>query len=173
MEDKEDKVNFKFKELLNNNYLNCKLKMYNNEKKKKFKITKYLGKGTVGQVFLMEEYLGKYFKKNINKKYALKISNANCSKDLYIEVRAMKNFTKLYNITHSAFPLYYGLIEDTDNMAVVYNYLGYYNLDNIKKYRSEKHICEACGKNYTKNHKLRHEKTIFHLKAQEKLSVII
>jgi alpha-galactosidase/6-phospho-beta-glucosidase family protein len=40
--------------------------------------------------------------------------------------------------------------------------------DNNKEKRYQKCTCEICGKDYTHNHKSRHEKTIFHLSKLEK-----
>jgi serine/threonine protein kinase len=113
-----------------NAIINYNLNLYHNNSKIKFKIRNFLGKGTVGCVYLVE-----LITKNSlleNQYYAIKISNKDCIKDLNSEVEMINIFKKENNIEHRSFPICYGLINKTFSMGVLYNFLGYYNLEKLK-----------------------------------------
>lgn len=97
----------------------------------KFKITNYLGKGTVGQVYLIET-----ISKDISfplKLYVLKISNDNCMDELLNEMSIIKKKFTEYNIINDSYPLACGNFLNIKAIGVIYNFLGYYNLEKIKK----------------------------------------
>jgi serine/threonine protein kinase len=94
----------------------------------KYKIINYLGKGTVGQVYLLEPI-------NLvtNKKYVIKISNSDRQNDLINEVDSVDYYFNKYQITHNSYPLYWGHFNNLNAVGVIYPYLGFYNLEKIKK----------------------------------------
>lgn len=95
-----------------------------------YNVVKYLGSGTVGKVYLIESFI---FTNNQKQKYVIKIANTNCNSDLKIEFKFHKKYFKKYNITHASQPLMFGKITKTDTNVLVYNYLGDYNLETLKK----------------------------------------
>ena len=121
-------INCKFE--LNNSYkknligLTLVVKPTNNETISKYKINSELGHGSVGRVYLLE-----FLNKN---EYVIKISNKNCKDELINELDIFKIYLKKNNINNKIFPIYYGEIENTYNFAIIYNYLGCYNLDDFK-----------------------------------------
>ena len=86
-------------------------------------IINYIGKGTVGQVYLI--------KSNENK-YVIKISNNDCIDDIMDEVTLYKNYFEKYNIVHKSYPIYYGLFKNINAAGIIYPYFGFYNLEKIK-----------------------------------------
>ena len=104
--------------LISNNDLNINFK---------YKIINYLGKGTVGQVYMLEpiNFL-------TDKKYVIKISNSECQEDLTKEVELVEYYFKKYDINHNSYPIFWGSFDNLTAIGVIYPYLGFYNLENIK-----------------------------------------
>lgn len=124
----ENIVNFKIIDfnLNSTNIINSKLLIYNDKIEMIFKIINFLGKGTVGQVYLIELIT------NPNENFVVKISNSDCQDDLKREVnKVIKYFTE-GNIKHKAYPKYFGNFKNLNAYGVIYPYLGFYNLDKIK-----------------------------------------
>lgn len=94
----------------------------------KYKIINYLGKGTVGQVYLLEPI---NFKSD--KKYVIKISNSECQEDLKNEVESIEYYFDKYDINHNSYPIFWGDFDNLNAIGVIYPYLGFYNLEKIKK----------------------------------------
>ena len=125
---KSEKVIFKLEELsiFSKNILNKKLiVLHKNKEEKSFKIINYLGKGTVGQVYLIES------QENI--KYVIKISNNDCKKDLSSEVKLIEYFFTKFKINHPSYPIYSGDFDNLNAFGVIYPYLGFYNLEKLKR----------------------------------------
>jgi len=124
----ENNVNFKIIDFnsISKNIINSKLLIYNNKSQITFKIINFLGKGTVGQVYLLEQ------SSDSNKNFVIKISNSECQKDLQREVKKVIKYFKEGNIEHKAYPKYYGDFDNLNAYGVIYPYLGFYNLDKIK-----------------------------------------
>jgi serine/threonine protein kinase len=101
----------------------------------KFKITNYLGKGTIGQVYLIERETNTIQSINIfpSKFYVLKISNDNCMDELLNEMVIIKKKFTEYNIINESYPLAHGNFSNIKAIGVIYNFLGYYNLEKIKR----------------------------------------
>lgn len=100
------------------------LKIYFDKSSKVFKITKHLGDGTYGKVYLIED---------INKEqYALKLSTIYNDQTLLDEVNNMYNLFKNNNVIHSCYPLCYGNFINSIEIGIVYPYFGIYNLETIK-----------------------------------------
>lgn len=91
----------------------------------KYKISNYIGKGAIGQVYLIED-------KITQMKYVIKISNSKCKEDLMEEVDLTKKYFFKNNIIHPAYPLYYGLFNNLNSFGIIYPYFGFYNLEKIK-----------------------------------------
>ena len=104
------------------------IKEDNNSIHEKYKIINYLGSGTVGQVYLLEP-------ENINndKKFVIKISNSKHQYDLKNEVQTIENYFKEFNINHCSYPIYWGFFNNVDAIGVIYPYLGFYNLEKLKR----------------------------------------
>jgi len=100
----------------------------NNDPKVKYKIINYLGRGTVGQVYLLESI---NFKSD--KKYIIKISNSECQKDLKNEVELIEYYFDKFDINHNSYPIFWGYFNNLNAIGVIYPYLGFYNLEKIKK----------------------------------------
>lgn len=94
-----------------------------------YKIIKFLGSGTNGNVYLIYLYKDDIY---INK-FVIKIANPKNSNDLLDELLNISECFKNNNIKHSSYPLYYGTINNSEQLAIIYLYLGYYDLDYIKK----------------------------------------
>jgi len=124
----ENNINFKIIDFDSNskNIINSKLLIYNNKSQITFKIINFLGKGTVGQVYLLEQL------SDSNKNFVIKISNSECQNDLKREVRKVIKYFTEGNIEHKAYPKYYGNFDNLNAYGVIYPYLGFYNLDKIK-----------------------------------------
>lgn len=108
------------------NIINSKLLIYDNKFEMIFKIINFLGKGTVGQVYLLEPII------NPNEKLVVKISNSDCQDDLKKEVKKVIKYFKEGNIEHRAYPKYFGNFDNLNAYGAIYPYLGFYNLDKIK-----------------------------------------
>jgi serine/threonine protein kinase len=122
-----EKFNGKFNGKLTN-IINTNLIMYYNDLNYKYKIINYLGKGTVGQVYMIEpiDY-------STNKKYVIKISNLDYKEDLKDEVELTKYYFNKYNIKHKSHPLFFGNFNNLNANGIIYPYLGFYNLEKINK----------------------------------------
>jgi serine/threonine protein kinase len=94
----------------------------------KYKIVNYLGKGTVGQVYMLVpvNFL-------TDKKYVIKISKSECQEDLKREVGSVEHYFNKYGIKHNSYPIYWGSFDNLNAIGVIYPYLGFYNLEKIKK----------------------------------------
>jgi serine/threonine protein kinase len=103
----------------------------------KFKITSYLGKGTIGQVYLLEKQPNQHVAQQVDhfpaESYVLKISNDNCINELLTEMVTINKKFKEYNINTKSYPIAYGKFSNIKAIGVIYNFLGYYNLEKIKK----------------------------------------
>lgn len=99
-----------------------------------FIIKSYLGKGVMGQVYLIEN-INDEENENIfpEKLYVLKISNEDSYTDLKEELVTIQNTFTKYKIKSEAYPLAYGKFENMEALGVLYNFIGYYNLEKIKK----------------------------------------
>jgi serine/threonine protein kinase len=99
-----------------------------------FTIKSFLGNGVMGQVYLLEntnhEENESIFPSD---KYVLKISNEDSYKDLKNELVTIQNIFTKHKIKSDAYPIGYGKIENVNTLGVLYNFIGYYNLDRIKK----------------------------------------
>ena len=130
MENTSKNVVFKFEGFdgNSNDIINSHIIMYNNEINHKYKIINYIGRGVIGQVYLLEP---------VNfisaKKYVIKISNPECNEYLKNEVKAINHYFNKYNIKHNSQPKYWGGFEQSKSYGVVYLYLGFYNIEKIKK----------------------------------------
>ena len=91
-----------------------------------YKLINFLGKGTVGQVYLLESVIDK-------KRYVIKISNTGCCDELKTEVKLIKLYFNKEKIVHASYPIYAGTFTNMNSFGVIYPFLGYYNLDKLKK----------------------------------------
>ncbi len=108
---------------ISTNIINSNLFAHTNLQYQKFKIINYIGKGTVGQVYLIESN---------GKEYIIKISNSECIEDLIEEVNFIESLFKKHNITHPSYPLYFGPFKNLKAVGVIYPYFGFYNLEKLK-----------------------------------------
>lgn len=109
------------------NIINANLLIHYGQTYSTYKITNYLGKGTVGQVYLIES------SDNSNSNsYVIKISNSESIDDLIDEVKLTKHYFKKNNICHASYPIYYGFFKNLKGSGVIYPYFGFYNLEKIK-----------------------------------------
>jgi len=124
----ENNVNFKIIDFNSNskNIINSKLLIHKNNSEMTFKIINFLGKGTVGQVYLLEP------NSSLNENYVVKISNSECQDDLKREVKKVIKYFTEGNIKHKAYPKYFGNFDNLNAYGVIYLYLGFYNLYKIK-----------------------------------------
>ena len=100
----------------------------NNDKDIKYKIINYLGKGTVGQVYLLEPV--NFISEN---NFVIKISNPKCQEDLKKEVELVEYYFNKYNIKHRSYPIFWGNFNNLNAIGAIYPFLGFYNLEKIKK----------------------------------------
>jgi len=121
----ENNINFKIIDFNSKNIIDSKLLIYNNKLQIIFKIINFLGKGTIGQVYLIEQI-------DSNKNLVIKISNSECQKDLQREVKKVIKYFEEGNIQHKSYPKYYGNFDNLNAYGVIYPYFGFYNLDKIK-----------------------------------------
>ena len=98
-----------------------------------FKITSYLGKGTIGQVYSLEKQSVDQTGCFPAQSYVLKISNDDCINELLNEMVSINKKFKKYNINNKSYPIAYGKFSNIKAIGVIYNFLGYYNLEKIKK----------------------------------------
>ena len=98
-----------------------------------FRISRFVGKGSIGNVFLLKiiktencDYNDK------NKLFVIKISYKNTVSDLTDEYECIKNNFKKYNIIHDYYPLFFGEIKELKTVAIILPFLGLYNFDTIK-----------------------------------------
>jgi serine/threonine protein kinase len=107
--------------------INSKLVVSYKNYKIRYEIINYLGKGTVGQVYMLEPI------NSLDKlKYVIKISNFDCEIDLQTEVESIEYCFEKYNIDHCSYPIYWGNFTNLNSVGVIYPYLGFYNLEKIK-----------------------------------------
>ena len=125
-----ENINFKILDFntKSKSIINSKLNIYNKNLEIKFKIINYLGKGTIGQVYLLEPYYGL----DPRDLMVIKISNSDCIEDLEKEVNKVKKYFEEGRVVHRAYPRYYGYFENLNAFGAIYPYLGFYNLDKIK-----------------------------------------
>ena len=107
------------------NIINTNLIVHHNKSYQIFKITNYIGKGTVGQVYLLESQ-----DKNIE--CVIKISNSECVDDLVEEVQLIQEYFSKNNIEHPSYPLFCGFFRNLKAFGIIYPYFGFYNLEKIK-----------------------------------------
>jgi serine/threonine protein kinase len=120
-----ERFNINSLDIINNNIL-----IYNNnlDINYKYKITNYLGKGSVGQVYMLEP-----INFSTDKKYIIKISKSECQKNLIKEVELVEKYFNRDKIKHNSYPIFWGEFDNLTAIGVIYQYLGFYNLEKIKK----------------------------------------
>ncbi len=91
----------------------------------KYKIINYIGKGTVGQVYLIESH-------NDASVCVIKISNSHCIDDLIDEVQLTQTYFSKNNIIHPAYPKCCGFFKNMKAYGIIYPYFGFYNLEKLK-----------------------------------------
>lgn len=91
----------------------------------KFIITAYIGKGTTGQVYLLESMDGET-------KYVIKISNRDYYEHLIDEIKLIKYYFTKYKITHVSYPISCGFFKKLKAFGIIYPYFGFYSLEKIK-----------------------------------------
>jgi serine/threonine protein kinase len=92
----------------------------------RFKIIAYIGRGTTGQVYLLESI-------DDNKtKYVIKISNRNYCNSLIDEMKLIKYYFTKYNISHVSYPINCGHFKKQKAYGIIYPYFGFYSLEKIK-----------------------------------------
>lgn len=91
----------------------------------KYKIINYIGKGTVGQVYLLESYYD-------SSVCVIKISNSQCMDDLVDEVQLTQTYFSKNNIIHPSYPKCCGFFKNLKAFGIIYPYFGFYNLEKIK-----------------------------------------
>lgn len=107
------------------NIINTNLIIYFSNSYQTFKISNYIGKGTVGQVYLLESNLN-------SNTYVIKISNSECMDDLIEEVQLVYEYFSKNKITHISYPIYCGFFKNIKAYGIIYPYFGFYNLEKIK-----------------------------------------
>lgn len=120
-------VDFKLKkfETISDNIIGAYLVVKKKDAKIKYKITNYLGKGSIGQVYLIE-------KNDSDEKFVIKISKPDCKNDLANEIISMENIFKANKINHRSYPLFYGEFQNLNSTGAIFPFLGYYSLDKLK-----------------------------------------
>ena len=121
------KSTFKIKHNKNLNIVGTCLKLYCGNDKLRFYVSDYLGKGSTGQVYLIK------LLNDFDKQYVIKISNTDCKEEILNEINLIHKYFEKEKIIHKSYPLYFGNFENLDSLGIVYPYLGFYNLENIKK----------------------------------------
>lgn len=140
------KVNFKLEgfnidstDIINNHILIFDNNLnINSEEYDKYKIVNLLGKGTVGQVYMLDyvDSLPTMMNKPDqvhDKKYIIKISKSDYQEDLNDEVELVEHYFNKYDIEHASYPIFWGKFINMNASGVIYPYLGFYNLHEIKK----------------------------------------
>lgn len=122
------KANFKLVDfnISLDNIINGLLSILDNNKLYTYKIIKFLGKGTVGQVYLLKEITN-------DRSLIIKISNVTYNQELQDEVLTMICHFNTYNIDHIYQPIFYGEFDNLKAYGVVFPFLGFYNLEQIKE----------------------------------------
>jgi serine/threonine protein kinase len=106
--------------------INAKLIIHQDNSNLVYKISNYLGGGSVGRVYLLES-------NNDSIKYVIKLSKSNCKDELINEVKFIKYYFTKHSINHISYPLYVGSFKNFNAVGIIYPYFGSYNLENIKK----------------------------------------
>lgn len=94
-----------------------------------YKVIKYLGKGTAGSVYLI---------KSDKNEYAIKIGNNDAYTSIEYEIIYTQKYFHKNKITHIAYPVFYANINNLKRNAIIFPFLGHYNLSNIKKHKEFK-----------------------------------
>lgn len=94
----------------------------------RYKIVNYLGKGTVGQVYMLEPV-----NCLTDKKYVIKISKSESKENLIKEVESVEYYFNKYDIKHNSYPIFWGSFDNLNAIGVIYPYLGFYNLEKLKR----------------------------------------
>jgi len=102
------------------------LSIINKNDIKKYIILDYLGYGTIGRVYKIKS-------KETDEYFVIKVSRTNCSIDLYTEKNLIIHYFEKYKIKHKNYPICYGRFTNINSVGIMYPYLGFYNLENIKK----------------------------------------
>jgi len=113
--------------ILTQNFLNSYIIINSNYINIKYKLVKFLGEGSTGKVYLLGN------NNSLNSNLIIKISNNECQEDLINETEIIINLFNSEKIKNESYPLYYGKFDNLNLTAVIYPFLGYYNLENIKK----------------------------------------
>lgn len=124
-----DNVRFKLERLNTLNIINSNIIIIINYVEYKYRIINYLGNGSVGEVYLLERI-------NSNKeieKCVIKLSNTDSLDDLKDEVKSINYYFNLNKINHKYYPIYWGEFINLELYGIIYPFLGFYNLDTIKK----------------------------------------
>ena len=107
------------------NIINTNLIIHFNNTHQTYKISNYIGKGTVGQVYLIES-------KQSSHMYVIKISNSECIDDLIDECQLIQEYFIKNSIIHPSYPICSGFFKNIKAFGIVYPYFGFYNLEKIK-----------------------------------------
>ena len=107
------------------NIINTNLLIHINKNYLTYKISNYIGQGSVGQVYLLES-------NNDPKKYIIKISKMDCANDITDEYELIKYYFTKYKINHISYPIFFGKFFNINAVGIVYPYFGFYNLEKIK-----------------------------------------
>lgn len=118
-----DIIDYKFEEDILNHIITNSY----NSKIEKYKIIDFIGSGVIGKIYLLENLDG-----TNKKEYVIKISNDDCDGDLMDEIRTFKKYYEKNRIVHKLYPKFYGKISNMDCFAIIYPYVGKYNLEKIK-----------------------------------------
>lgn len=110
---------------MSTNIINANLLIHCNEQILTYKIINYIGKGTVGQVYLLESL-------NNSGVCVIKISNSQCIEDLLEESNLLEKYFTKNSIEHPSYPIYFGYFKNLNGVGVIYPYFGFYNLEKIK-----------------------------------------
>jgi serine/threonine protein kinase len=121
------KVNFEISNFttMTKNIINTNLLIHYDNSYITYKISNYIGKGSVGQVYLLES-------NNDSIKYIIKISNNGCKNEIIDEINFIEHYFTKHNINHISYPLYFGTFKNLNAVGVIYPYFGFYNLEKIK-----------------------------------------
>jgi serine/threonine protein kinase len=106
-----------------NSIYNSILELYDNGIKK-YNIKTKIGKGSVSNVYLLENILD-------NKEYVIKISIDNCDYILE-ELEYIYEIFNKNNIKSECMPIYCGYILNMNRYYIIYPYFGRYTIENIK-----------------------------------------
>jgi serine/threonine protein kinase len=107
------------------NIIGSYLKVHQNKNQIIFKIIKYIGKGSVGKVYMIESV------DNL-KVFVIKISNPYCEEDLINEIELIESYFEENKIIYPSYPVYYGFFKKLECVGAIYPFVGFYNLEKIK-----------------------------------------